>query len=252
MSQSRKLYSCNKCQWVHFGVSRTEGGDTSKNCFRCGNPHTDFSPSDGSGCPTGSTIQGILSEEGHGDIPASGQESGKTPLEIISKQLAPMLVPGSFQSTKQTPRQDTTPKTKSTTWLVDAELDLSKGPLLFLALNSINGGMSPNPKWPRLWVRTRHQAGGLSCNSEELMGTVLQPLPAVAEKVRELARRWDGSNAGAMGDSLKEVTGYAADLKELLGALTVGEADLIDHICALLSWRETSSFPLAEVRIICC
>ena len=61
--QPYKMYSCNKCQWVHFGICRADGGEQCQHCFRCGNPHTDFSPSDGSGCPTGSTIQAILHEE---------------------------------------------------------------------------------------------------------------------------------------------------------------------------------------------
>ena len=136
------------------------------------------------------------------------QVSAEEALATVGAQLAPLLVPGSFQTAK-------TSKPKS--WIVDAELDLSKGPLLFLALNSINDGMRPNPSWPRGWVRVSHQAGGISCDSVELTGTVLVPRPSVVEKMRELARRWDGSEAGALGGTLKDAMAYAADLQELLG-----------------------------------
>lgn len=60
---------CNRCGWVHFEVTREDaegcverGGsmDSYEYCFRCGNNYRDFSDSDGSEVPSGSTVQPII------------------------------------------------------------------------------------------------------------------------------------------------------------------------------------------------
>lgn len=72
---SQNLRVCNKCNWVHFGITAAKIKESSSpakeeaymKCFRCGNSYLDFRCGSEKDCPMGSTIQGILTQVGDGE-----------------------------------------------------------------------------------------------------------------------------------------------------------------------------------------
>ena len=72
---SQNLRVCNKCNCVHFGITKTKIEESPSGakkesymkCFRCGNSYIDFRRGSEKDCPMGSTIQGILTTVGDGE-----------------------------------------------------------------------------------------------------------------------------------------------------------------------------------------
>lgn len=70
----------------------------------------------------------------------------------------------------------------------------------------------------RKWIKLAHQAAGHACNQHYLICTVLRPKSVeMLQNMQRLADKWEDSQAGWWGNSLKTVLEYQKDLKELLG-----------------------------------
>lgn len=79
----QNLRTCNKCGWVHFGVTKATLASLQMSdpasymkCFRCANPASNFRQGLEADCPMGSTIQGIFVED-DGEAPATDESSLK-------------------------------------------------------------------------------------------------------------------------------------------------------------------------------
>jgi hypothetical protein len=68
------------------------------------------------------------------------------------------------------------------------------------------------------WYRIQHQTGGYCCYQRRLVAARLKPRDAVLSKLRQIDKRWLGSQAGCPKSKLSEVLIYREGLRDLFGA----------------------------------